>query len=167
MARSKPVIGIRDLIPKEAVKIKPITATGSLDGVVTFKFTSLPVSQILNKFETAINRASGRVAVDLKAALDEAMMSPYWGGQDIFDTGELLASGTVSVTDSGVTIAYSAPYAAFVHYGGYINPYGNATSRVYLPPRPWVESVLFGGAGIQPFDFVSYYTQEIAKEFNG
>jgi hypothetical protein len=83
------------------------------------------------------------------------------------DTGELMASGRVTLSENGITISYDAPYAALIHYGGYIHPYGNVNLRVFLPPRPWIESVMFGGGPVPQFDFVSYYTREIAKEFNG
>lgn len=162
---AKPIIGMRDLMPRTDRLLRPLAATSSLDGAIQFKLKSLPSSEILNKFQNAINRASERIAVDLKSALDEAIRSPIWSGQDIVDSGQLLNSGTVTVGPNGVTVAYDAPYAALVHYGGYIHPYGKTSSRVYLPPRPWMESVIYGGAGLQPFDFVSYYTQEITAEF--
>lgn len=146
-----------------------ITATSNSDGLVKINLSQFPEAQIRAGFKAAIDRASARVAVDLKRALDEAIRSPIWstttGQADIYETGELLQSGTVTVSQSGVTIAYSAPYAALVHYGGYINPYGKTTEKVYLPPRPWVQSVLDGGAGIPAFDFARYYEEEILREF--
>jgi phage gpG-like protein len=146
-----------------------ITATGTSDGLVQVSLSRFPEAQIKARFKAAIDRANTRVAVDLKKALDDAMRSPAWstkdGQADIFETGELLQSGTVTINSSGVTIAYDAPYAALVHYGGYINPYGSTTEKVYLPPRPWVESVLKGGNGIKAFDFARYYEEEILKEF--
>lgn len=119
---------------------------------------------IANDLRAAINSASTRIAVDLKAALDSAMKS--WPGGSIVDSGELLASGSVTVTPEGLTISYDAPYAALVHFGGYIVPFGNeSASRVYLPPRPWVESVINGGGPVPQFDFVSYYEQAIRDRF--
>ena len=146
-----------------------ITATSSSDGLVSINLSRFPEAQLKARFKAAIDRGSTRVAADLKRALDDAMRSPVWstknGQADIIETGELLQSGTVTVNQSGVTIAYDAPYAALVHYGGYINPYGSTTEKVYLPPRPWVQSVLNGGAGIPAFDFARYYEEEILKEF--
>lgn len=147
-----------------------IRGTARTDGLLTISTPGLGASQILPRFEAAINRASQRIATDLEAVLGAALSSNVWqtpsGRADIIDSGELLSSGSVTIDQSGVTIAYTAPYAALVHYGGYINPYGNASTRVYLPPRPWVESVLFGGGPVPQFDFVSYYTDEISREFS-
>ena len=163
---ARPAIKMADLMPKADLKLANVVATGSLDGLINFKLKKIPNEQILAKFESAINRASAQIAVDLKQALDLALTSPIWAGQDIVDTGNLLRSGRVTIGKNGVTIAYEAPYAALVHYGGYIHPYGNVNLRVYMPPRPWVESVLYGGAGFQPFDFVGYYGSEIVAEIN-
>lgn len=147
-----------------------ISGTTRTDGLLTISTRGLGGSQILSRFEAAINRASQRIATDLGAALGAALSSSVWqtpsGRADIIDSGELLSSGSVTIDQSGVTIAYTAPYASLVHYGGYINPYGNASTRVYLPPRPWVQSVLFGGGPVPQFDFVSYYTDEISQEFS-
>jgi phage gpG-like protein len=167
MARSKPLFDKSDLIPSKAFGSTKITASASLRGTIQFSTQKLSSIDLSAKFERAINRASQRIAVDLKRALDDAMSSPVWGGTDLVDTGALMASGRVSVSQNGITIAYDAPYAALIHYGGYIHPYGNVNLRVFLPPRPWVESLLFGGGPVQQFDFVSYYTQEILAEFNG
>ena len=146
-----------------------ISASGSIDKLLTVKLSRLPETQVRAGFKAAIDRASARIAVDLKAALDEALRSNVWstssGTSDIYETGELLQSGSVTINQSGVTIAYDAPYAALVHYGGYINPYGNTTQKVYLPPRPWVDSVMRGGNGIKAFDFARYYEEEILREF--
>jgi hypothetical protein len=150
-------------------KMAPITASVSLDKLITVKLKSIPGKEILSGFERAIDRASAKIAIDLKAALDEAMRSDIWpttgGGADIIASGELLESGRVIIGDSGVSVVYDAPYAALVHYGGYISPYGNASAKVYLPARPWVEAVLLGGYGIPAFNFIKYYEDEIIKEF--
>lgn len=147
-----------------------ISASCNTNEIIRFKVKDFPQTQILQGFERAINRASARVAADLKIALENAIRSPIWqtanGTADIYETGELMASGSVTVSKNGVTIAYDAPYAALVHYGGYINPYGRANTKVYLPPRPWVDAVLNGTSGIQPFDFAKYYQEEIEAEFS-
>ena len=135
-----------------------------------FSLQGFEPSKLAARLNKAVNAASVKIADDLKTELDNALRSPVWstpsGRADIIDTGALLASGTVTATGNGVTIAYDAPYAALVHFGGYINPYGNASSRVYLPPRPWIESVLRGGGPVTRFDFESYYREAIAKEFS-
>ena len=165
---AKPAFTLGELIPK-LEKTRNITASASLDGFLNVRFKKFDSASIVRKFQKAINDASQQIAVDLKQALDEAMRSGVWrtvdGTDDIIDTGALLASGKVTVTDSGVTISYDAPYAALVHYGGYIAPYGNQQARVYLPPRPWVEAVLSGIGPVPPFDFRSYYQKAIEREF--
>jgi hypothetical protein len=145
-------------------------ASASLKGLLQLKSKGSSQSELLAALERGINRASQKIAIDLKLALDAALRSSVWqtpsGPADIYKTGKLLASGSVTFNEAGVTIAYDAPYAALVHYGGYINPYGNSSSRVYLPPRPWVESVLRGNGPVPQFDFAGYYLREIAAEFN-
>lgn len=156
---------IRGKLPRN-IRISASCNTGD---ILRIKTVRIPEGEILSGLQRAINRASNKIAIDLKAALDDAMRSPVWptsaGVADIFETGELMASGSVTVSKNGVTIAYDAPYAALVHYGGYINPYGRANTRVYLPPRPWVDAVLNGIGGIQEFDFATYYQREIEAEF--
>lgn len=157
-------------ISKSKLPRVSISSSLSLANAIKLSPPRIPKAEIIGRFESAINRASQRITVDLKEALDSAIRSSVWqtnsGNADIYDTGELMESGVVSMTSEGVTIAYSAPYAALVHYGGYINPYGRQEISVYLPPRPWVESVLFGGGPLQSFDFASYYREEIEKEFS-
>lgn len=148
---------------------KSISATTSTEGIIKFGTKSFPEAQIREAFSRAINRASTRIVTDLKIALDNAIRSGVWptlsGAADIYDTGELLESGRVTLTENGISIVYDAPYAALVHYGGYIIPYGNrSAAKVYLPARPWVDAVLNGGA-VPAFDFAKYYQEEITAEF--
>jgi phage gpG-like protein len=137
--------------------------------LIRFKLKRIPDKEVISSISNAIRRANARIAADLKQALNDAIKSPVWktteGSEDLYDTGQLMSSGTVTVNSNGVTIAYDAPYAALVHYGGYIHPYGNLTEKVYLPPRPWVESVLNGNGPVQRFDFTKYYQEEIDAEF--
>lgn len=165
---AKGIFSSTDLIPKLPSRIV-VQSSISLNGLLRIKPKNIPQAEILAAFQGAINRGSQRIAIDLKKALDDAIQSAVWatpdGRADIYETGELLNSGTVSVTTNGVSIAYSAPYAALVHYGGYINPYGNESARIYLPPRPWVAAVLNGLGPIKAFDFERYYREEIEKAF--
>jgi hypothetical protein len=165
---NKPVITEADLMPKIPKRLT-VSATSSLGAMLQMRITAVPASDFEARLEAAIARASQRIATDLKQALDDALRSGVWltrsGPADIYETGELLASGSVTVDQNGLTIAYDAPYAALVHFGGYIHPYGNLQARVYLPPRPWVQSVLNGGGPVPQFDFQQYYTQEIAAAF--
>jgi phage gpG-like protein len=145
------------------------SAKFSTRGMLKFEVTSKSNIDLAQRLQNATNRASQRIVADLKDALSSALRSGVWptlgGTADIYDTGELLASGSVTFSDDSITVAYDAPYAALVHYGGYINPYGNTASKVYLPPRPWVDSVLRGGGPVSQFDFQSYYLQELRSEF--
>lgn len=153
-----------DLVPSGSREFT-FSASGRTDGLLEIVPRQIPAGQIRDKFKRAIDRASVRIAQDLKRALDAAVEFDGWNGGDLVDTGELMDSGSVIVNENGITIAYDAPYAALIHYGGYIHPYGNVNLRIYLPPRPWIESVLFGGGPVTQFDFVTYYTEEISKEF--
>jgi hypothetical protein len=165
---SKPAITAADLalnIPKSI----GFSASTSLGAMLQMRITSISGSDFEGRIQTAISRASQRIAIDLKKALDDALRSNVWltrsGATDIYETGELLTSGSITADEDGLTIAYDAPYAALVHFGGYIHPYGNTRAKVYLPPRPWVQSVLSGGGPVPQFDFEQYYTQEIAAAF--
>jgi hypothetical protein len=164
------VFSFNDLIPK-LEKNYVTTSKASLKGLLELKSKGVPQEEVLAILQGGINRASQRITVDLKAALDAALRSSIWptpsGSADIYETGKLLESGTVSFDKEGIKISYSAPYAALVHYGGYINPYGNSNSKVYLPPRPWVDSVLNGNGAVKQFDFTKYYLEEISAAFRG
>ena len=158
-------IKIKDLAPsfKEVIGDKARGTYG-----FTFKVDkgSMQVRRIVGRFQKAINVASIRIAMDLSKALDEAMMSDGWEGGDIVDTGRLMESGNVIVNGDGITVANDSPYAAIIHYGGYVVPYGEINSRVYLPPRPWIEAVMLGNGPVPRFDIGRYYYEEIAREFN-
>lgn len=165
---SRPAITEADLALKIPRQLK-VSASTSLGAMLQMRTASISSIDLEARLESAITRASQRIASDLKQALEEALRSSVWstrgGAADIYETGELLASGSVIANENGLTIAYDAPYAALVHFGGYIYPYGNLRARVYLPPRPWVQSVLSGGGPVPQFNFEQYYTQEIAAAF--
>lgn len=110
---------------------------------VTFKTTKAPdISSAIEDLE-----AKHEAGVDaVKSAVDirlTANMRRTWGwidgSRDIVDTGALMDSVQFADTGDGFSLYYGEPYANLVHYGGYINPYGNPNARVYLPARPWVE----------------------------
>jgi hypothetical protein len=107
------------------------------------------VSQKVNRLRQALQEGGiSEFANILDNILREAISAQIWaernGTSDIIDSGELLNSSRVNVTsNSRISIQYDVPYAALVHYGGYIRPYGNQNADlVYLPPRPWVQTVL-------------------------
>ena len=93
-----------------------------------------------------------KLADKINLVLKDAIKAKIWetidGTDDIFDTGKLLDSQEVTISGSEIIVSYSEPYAALIHYGGYILPYGNPNAdKVYIPPRPWVESTLKGETG--------------------
>ena len=108
--------------------------------------------------EEAVRSLAGPISEYL-----QAMMSAGWGwsdgARDIVDTGELMNSGQVTVSGDNIVIQYSADYANLIHYGGYIQPYGNLNiEKVYIPGRPWI-SATFGLAQgpLPPFDIGAAY----------
>ena len=105
-------------------------------------------------------KASAYVQKDLRVALGAAMDYSGWnwtnGPRDIVDTGKLKSSLVLAErnlkTKTTIEIKYRSPYANMVHYGGYIQPYGNRNANsVLYPARPWVEATLRGGYGIDKF----------------
>ena len=121
---------------------------------------------ILEEAQQQIDALMSQLAKEVEAALTRALKSSVWswksGSRDIYDTGKLASSVSVTVTNDGISVSYSAPYANIVHNGGYIQPYGNASARpVYLPARPWVTSVLYGGGPVPPFDFDDFIARNM------
>ena len=116
------------------------------------------------KMQLAVNKAITRgaqkgatyVEKSLREALDASISSQWaWneGTRDIIDTGKLKSSleikSVFNQTKVGFQVSYNTPYAAFVHYGGMIKPYGNPNAAdVVIPARPWVQAV-FEGSNVQ------------------
>ena len=116
-------------------------------------------------------KASAYVQKDLRVALNNAMDSSVWAWsgetirrngstagsvRNIVDTGAL--KNSLSITEKNLqskttlSIQYKSRYAAFVHYGGVMQPYGNKNANsVLIPARPWVEATLKGSHGIEKF----------------
>ena len=118
--------------------------------------------QLLADAQAEIDMLITKLIGEVKTALNEALKAGVWawngGARDIYDTGELARSVSVQASSDGILVSYSAPYANIVHNGGYIHPYGNMSARpIYLPPRPWVTAVLYGGGPIAPFDFDAFF----------
>lgn len=116
------------------------------------------------------------VAEELELALGIAMESKVWGNPgwpygdgDIVQFGNLRDSLEIGVTEEQITISYMEEYAAIVHFGGYINLYGNINAKIYMPARPWIKSVLLGGGPVEKFDFTGIYRKTfeayLAKNF--
>lgn len=134
---------------------------------VKFGYEATPMSEFSNFIkpyvqafgEEMVQKKLDAVAGQLKLALDAALEAPVWawndGVRDIVDTGKLKSSGVVVVRPLELEVYYTAPYAMLVHNGGYIQPYGNPNARpLYLPPRPWIRSVLYGGGPVPRFDMM-------------
>ena len=112
------------------------------------------------KMKAATNKALAKgaqrgatyVQQSLRGVLDASISS--FGA---VDTGALKNSLEIRPrflqTKVGFTIIYKTPYAAFVHYGGVIQPYGNPNAAsVTIPGRPWIDAALRGYDIKTPFD---------------
>lgn len=166
MANNRYAITRNDLKIKLPSAIKIDTGI-NLGRLIKFDIEPSGFSQaeLVQKFQNAVNRATAKFAAELGDQLDAAIKADVWQGGDLYDTGELLSSGRVVLTDNGFSVVYDAPYAMLLHYGGYIHPYGNENARVYLPPRPWVEAVLTGNGPIDQIQWERYYIEAISAEF--
>ncbi len=132
------------------------------------KITKDPQKQILAALESTRILFESNITTRLIDTLDAAMASSIWqtigGTGDIVDSGELKNSLEVRAERGKITIQYKEDYAMLVHHGGYIAPYGNLNvEKIYLPPRPWVHSVLYGGVPVTPVDFPAVYREALSK----
>ena len=156
----------------------------TVEGKAETKKMQLAVNKALSK---GAQKGATYVQSGLRDALNAALESSHWTGfnpkypysrkngqlmgsgpRDIVDTGALRASLKItekfSQTKVGFQIAYTTPYAAFVHYGGVIQPYGNPrAASVIIPARPWVEGVLYGTHGVPKFDMVPFFDKGVQE----
>lgn len=118
------------------------------------------------KFKKANAYALELLKAELTTRLDAAM-SYSWGEMgDIIDTGELRDSLQIVISGIRIDINYNSPYANLIHYGGYVQPYGNLNiDKVYIPGRPWVTSVLSGEGPGGPIDLRGIYQEALAQTF--
>lgn len=149
------------------------------------------IKQSTGKVREAMKRAVVRgmtlgasyVQKDLKVALDKALESKTWdwpnvtlrqngetvrSPRNIVDTGKLKASLAFKernfTTKTTIEIIYKTPYAAIVHYGGKIRPYGDKRrDPVFIPGRPWVMAVFRGTHGIDKFDIRTPYEKGVLE----
>ena len=119
---------------------------------------------------SGVHKAAIKIESFLPPLLNKAMESDVWSwprqtlrkngstaglSRDIVDTGRLRDSLSVDVkfmkTQTNFMIKYSAPYAAIVHEGGYVAPYGRTDLPTRsIPARPWITAAIEGGyPGIQ------------------
>lgn len=153
--------------PKQIRSVTSATIPGFEFGL---KLSGIDAADILTGIEEGVQNANQIIASRLGEALDEAMSSAVWswddGTRDIVDTGKLMSSRNVTVDGNRISISYDVPYAGLVHYGGYIVPYGNkSVEKVYIPARPWVDSVVMGGGPVPQFNFEEIYAQAIERAF--
>ena len=108
-------------------------------------------------FDAFLQQAESRyldiIKQDLSASVTAKLLQ-----YGLVDTGALRDSLDVILEKNGLVISYNVPYANLMHYGGYIQPYGNPNAQpVYLPGRPWVEDALNG------YDYESAYLRALAE----
>ena len=85
--------------------------------------------------------------------------------RSIYDMGSLAQSRNFELTGLHATWSWNVKYAAAVHEGASIYPWGNKGSgKVQLPGRPWTTAVLIGGTpGMVPvYDFTGNLSKRIA-----
>ena len=133
------------------------------------------------KMKAAVNKALVKgaqkgatyVEKNLRVALDKSISSQWaWtdGSRDIVDTGTLKGALKINTkfaqTKVTFEVQYNTPYAAFVHYGGMIKPYGNKNAAdVVIPARPWVQAVLEGTHGQEKFDMRTPFDKGIGEQW--
>lgn len=162
--------GIKQSLQKVAKKIdgQSVTVSWPVLPAPLFYWTgpesSGDGSDITEDLQKRHERGVEAVARGLEIHLDN-MMEASWGwiegARDIVDSGQLKNSARVMIQGDQIIVGYVSDYANLVHYGGYIQPYGNVNiDRVYLPARPWVAAT-FGEAGgpMQPYDWMAAYLE--------
>lgn len=133
--------------------------------------------------DAGIQKGNQIIQTQLTKALNDAMESSIWkwtpgvttnrkngelieSPRNIIDTGALQNSLRFNIKGNSVDFAYREPYSRLVHWGGYIQPYGNPNAKkVYVPGRPWITSVLNGENGFEAFPFKEIWSEAIKKEF--
>lgn len=123
----------------------------------------------------AAESAAKLVFPELNSAFQDALGSKVWSwpratirsnGQEvgsprnIVDTGILKASNSFQISGTLATFKWSVDYAAAVHYGANIYPWGDKSRpKVNLPARPWTSAVLgtINIGGIEPYDYRSQF----------
>lgn len=133
--------------------------------------------------DAGVEKGNEIIKTQLSKALDDAMEASIWkwtpgvttdrkNGQsvesprDIVDTGALQKSYRINIKGNSIDFAYREPWSRLVHWGGYIQPYGNPNAtKVYVPGRPWITSVLNGENGFEAFPFKEIWLKTIKSEF--
>lgn len=127
------------------------------------------VNEFPDKAKIAHREALRIMAKDLELALKEAISASVWDWiddtRDIVDTGALRRTTKVIAEGSELRCYSDREYAALVHFGGYVHPYGDTTRAMfYYPPRPWIHAVVLGGGPVEQFDFAASYGPRFARQ---
>jgi hypothetical protein len=106
--------------------------------------------------KTALSKGAQKGATYIQKSLGTALDQSITQFGAI-DTGRLKKSLEIrpkfGQTKVGFSIIYKTPYAAFVHYGGVMRPYGNPNAAtVTIPGRPWIDVAVKGFDLKTPFD---------------
>jgi hypothetical protein len=83
------------------------------------------------------------------------------------DSGDLKGSRDYKLNNVSAEWSWTVEYAAAVHDGAWIYPWGNdQAAKVLLPARPWTEAVLFGHPHYsgEVYPFSDRLSQEITKQ---
>ena len=120
-----------------------------VDGKADTKKMQMAINKALSK---GAQKGATYIQQSLKTTLDNSITS-----YRAIDTGRLKNSLEIrakfSQTKVGFSIIYKTPYAAFVHYGGVMQPYGNPyAASVTIAGRPWISEGLKGFDIKTPFD---------------
>lgn len=158
----------KDFIKRVAI---PVISAPVSTWIITRGFPSSIELNLQPKVQQAMEVGLENVRLDIARLLPLAMQSGSWGfsngSRDIIDTGALMRSMQVTISGSSIDITYGEPYAALVHYGGYIQPYGDKSATpVYLPARPWVDAVLNGGGPVESIDYYNIYKKALNQAFS-
>jgi len=141
-----------------------------------------------SQFVGSFQKAGFQTEKSISYWLDEAMETPTWSWQgttirkngsiaktprDIVDSGKLKASKKLTTSFGSTqvkwTVRYTEPYAALVHYGGYIAPYGRSEGTAYVPGRPWIQLVFREDANegdSDAYNFLSEMKDRMIEELN-
>lgn len=133
----------QDIVDKLDGKVAIYAAPIPMPGVYMQTRRAPDITPLIDGVEAQHQKGIEAVQKAVEINLDRSMSKSWgWisGSRDIVDTGALKDSLVMNITPDSFSVSYSEPYANLVHYGGYINPYGNPNARVYLPGRPWVEA---------------------------
>jgi phage gpG-like protein len=147
-------------------------------GVGKLKFREIDLKDIktlraklVKEVDKAHRFAVRQLTEKLSMALDDAMDSPVWDWindtRDIVDKGVLKSSKKVYIdSDNDIHIIYNKEYAAIVHYGGYVNAFGDPQRSYYYPARPWVLALFEGTGPIPQFQFEEIYEAAFFQYLN-